>query len=152
MALLPSPALCLSTTFQPTFKLPWVDQNGLQSHIVFPYSTLSPHQLFNPSFLGIFLYDRAGRTMGQQYAPDGCSFRNPEVQTIRSNTNTQICDIPAPSPNVALVFLTNEAFTNSGGTSGDAPGSTLTSATTITNGKVHTMIDETPLATSNVRS
>ncbi|KIO18114.1 glycoside hydrolase family 79 protein [Tulasnella calospora MUT 4182] len=94
----------------------------------------------------------AGQTMGQQYASDGRLYGDAEVQTIQCDTTTQLCDIPVPSPSVALVFLTDEAFTNSGGAAGDATGSTLTFATTVTTGKVHATIDLAALATSNGRN
>ncbi|KAG8972771.1 hypothetical protein FRC05_009601 [Tulasnella sp. 425] len=53
---------------------------------------------------------------------------------------------------VALVFLSDEALTNSGGAARDASGSTLPFATTYTSGKVHTTIDLAALATSNGRN
>ncbi|KAG8941304.1 hypothetical protein FRC04_004623 [Tulasnella sp. 424] len=63
-----------------------------------------------------------------------------------------LCKIPVPAPSVALVFLSDEALTNSGGAARDASGSTLPFATTYTSGKVHTTIDLAALATSNGRN
>lgn len=90
--------------------------------------------------------------MGQQYGSDGRLYGEAEVTTIQCDTTTGLCDIPVPSPSVALVFLTDEAFTNSGGTSGDASGSTLTFATTVTSGKVHPSMDAAALLSSNGRN
>ncbi|KAG8988917.1 hypothetical protein FRB90_002499, partial [Tulasnella sp. 427] len=72
----------------------------------------------------------ANQTMGQQYASDGRLYGDVDVQTIQCDTNTNLCNIPVPSPSAALVFLTDEAFTNSGGNTADGSESTLTFPTT----------------------
>ncbi|KAG8943789.1 hypothetical protein FRC04_002483 [Tulasnella sp. 424] len=74
----------------------------------------------------------AGQTMGQQYASNGRLYDDASIQTDQCNTTAGLCNIPAPIPSVALVFLSDEALTNSGGVAGDASGSNLTFAPTST--------------------
>lgn len=56
---------------------------------------------------------------------------------------------PSSSPKVTLIFLTNEAFTNSGGTSGGTSGPTWTFATIITPAKSTRTVNETVFPTSD---
>ncbi|KAG8908805.1 hypothetical protein FRB99_003043 [Tulasnella sp. 403] len=94
----------------------------------------------------------AGQNMGQQFKADGRLYGDAQVDTVNCDPTAGTCSIPVPAPCVALVFLTDEAYQNSGGLSGDASGSTLTFATTTTTGKVHPTIDTSALQTSNGRS
>ncbi|KAG8983833.1 hypothetical protein FRB93_006940 [Tulasnella sp. JGI-2019a] len=93
----------------------------------------------------------SGQTMGGMNAADGRLTGTPNVQTIQC-ANGQ-CAIPVPAPSIALVFLTDAAYANSGGEDGQqSDGSILTFATTTTTGKHKATIDPAALATSNGHS
>ncbi len=93
---------------------------------------------------------RAGQTMGQVHQSDGRLSGNLTIQTVNCDTQAGTCTINVPAPSVALVFLTDEAFQNSG----NGASSTETFATTTTTGKGATKLFMNPaaLATSNGRS
>jgi len=95
----------------------------------------------------------AGSTMGtDQFTSDGRLYNEPSVVTIPCDTTAQTCNVPVYSPSIALVFLNDEALTNSGGAAGDdGSGSILSFATTIsTAGKA--TVDYASVAVSNGRS
>ncbi|KAG8992102.1 hypothetical protein FRB94_012010 [Tulasnella sp. JGI-2019a] len=92
----------------------------------------------------------AGQTMGGVNAADGRLTGTPDVQTIQCDAATGICAIPVPAPSIALVFLTDAAYENSGGEHGDASVTTFpVSTTTVHAGKglaaLPTMDKQTPL-------
>ncbi|KAG8980670.1 hypothetical protein FRB93_009077 [Tulasnella sp. JGI-2019a] len=62
----------------------------------------------------------SGQTMGGLSQSDGKLSGTPDVQTIQCDAQSGLCSIPVPAPSVALVFLTDAAFANSGGADGSA--------------------------------
>ncbi len=87
--------------------------------------------------------------MGQMFQSDGRLYGDLNVQTIPCDP-TAGCQIKVPAPAAAIVFLTDEAYQNSGGDES----ATQTFATTTTTGKHATKmtIDPVALATSNGRN
>ncbi|KAG9026611.1 hypothetical protein FRB95_008665 [Tulasnella sp. JGI-2019a] len=79
----------------------------------------------------------SGQTMGGLNQGGGRLTGTPDVQTIQCDAQTGLCSIPVPAPSVALVFLTDAAFENSGGADAGASASTLAVpvATATTTGK-----------------
>ncbi len=88
--------------------------------------------------------------MGGVFQSDGRLNGTLSVQTVPCDQNAGTCSINVPAPSVALVFLTDEAYQNSGGDETE----TETFATTTTTGKHATRmtIDPALLATSNGRN
>lgn len=87
-----------------------------------------------------------------QFSSDGRLSGEANVQTVACDTTAGTCSIKVPAPSVALVFLTDAAYQNSGGLSGELSGDVLTYPTTTTTGKAKATIDLAALATSNGRS
>lgn len=91
--------------------------------------------------------------MGAQGESDGRISGTYDVQTIQCDAQTFQCAIPVHAPSVALVFLTDEAYANSGGEDGQqSNGDVLTFATTTTTGRAKPTIDMQAVATSNGHS
>jgi len=86
----------------------------------------------------------AGQTFGGLYSSDGRLQGDEDVQTVACNTNANTCQIKVPAPGFALVFFTNNAFTESDNTAQQ------TFATTVqTRTKNTATIDLITLETSN---
>ncbi|KAJ3782529.1 glycoside hydrolase family 79 protein [Lentinula aff. detonsa] len=84
----------------------------------------------------------AGQTFGAQFASDGRLTGFEDIQTI---TCTSSCSITVPAPGFALVFLTDNALSESGAT-----GATTTFPTTAYTKSINTVtVDASVLATSN---
>lgn len=104
-------------------------------------------------YLMPFDRNRAGQTMGTaQFTSDGRLSGTANIQTIACDTTGGTCSIPVPAPSVALVFLTDAAYEESGGLSGEQSGVTLTYPTTTTTSKAKATINLAALATTNGRS
>ncbi|KAJ3981054.1 glycoside hydrolase family 79 protein [Lentinula detonsa] len=84
----------------------------------------------------------AGQTFGAQFASDGRLTGFEDIQTI---TCISSCSITVPAPGFALVFLTDNALSESGAT-----GATTTFPTTAYTKSINTVtVDASVLATSN---
>lgn len=79
---------------------------------------------------------------------DGRLYGDLDVQTIQCNAADGTCNIPVPGPSVALVFLNDAAYQNSGGDIATP----VTFATTTTTHRVIASMDPAALAASNGRS
>ncbi|KAG8984426.1 hypothetical protein FRB90_005328, partial [Tulasnella sp. 427] len=90
----------------------------------------------------------AGQTFGPQFMSDGRLYGDLDVQTVQCNAADGTCNIPVPGPSVALVFLTDQAYQNSGGD----VATPVTFATTTTTHRVIPTMDQTALLASNGRS
>lgn len=97
-------------------------------------------------------YDHArllpfGQTFGGHFESDGRLQGDEDIQTVDCDSSTNTCSIKVPAPGFALVFLTDDAFSDSAG--GGSPTTFSTSAFTKT---VNTAtVDSEVLATSNGR-
>lgn len=90
----------------------------------------------------------AGQTFGQQFMSDGRLYGDLDVQTIQCNPADGTCNIPVPGPSVALVFLTDAAYQNSGAD----VATPMTFATSTTTQRLLLTMDEAQLNSSNGRS
>ncbi|KAF8888693.1 hypothetical protein CPB85DRAFT_1334395 [Mucidula mucida] len=89
----------------------------------------------------------AGQTFGDHFASDGRLMGDEDVQTVTCDQANNVCPITVPAPGFALVFLSDEAQTES-----DAVPST-TFATTAHTKLVNTAtVDQSVLETSNGHS
>ncbi|RDB17658.1 Beta-glucuronidase [Hypsizygus marmoreus] len=89
----------------------------------------------------------AGQTFGGIFQSDGRLQGTENITTITCDQTNNVCQIPVPAPAFALVFLTDDAFTENSG----APSTTFpTTAQTKTRNTV--TIDPAVLATSNGHS
>ncbi|KAG8918375.1 hypothetical protein FRC01_001896 [Tulasnella sp. 417] len=90
----------------------------------------------------------AGQTFGPQFMSDGRLYGDLDVQTIQCNAADGTCNIPVPGPSVALVFLNDNAYQNSGGDHQEP----VTFATSVTTQKIFLTMDQAQLNSSNGRS
>ncbi|KAF5376627.1 hypothetical protein D9615_007857 [Tricholomella constricta] len=89
-------------------------------------------------------YTWAGQTFGGIFDSDGRPIGSENITTVPCDQALNICVIKVPAPSYALVFLSDEALTE---TSGAAPTTFPTTAQTKTRNTV--TIDPSVLATSN---
>lgn len=85
----------------------------------------------------------AGQNMGTSFASDGRLYG--DVQTVPITCQDGSCTIPVPAPAIALVFLTDQALSDSTPSAAEA---TATYATTVV-GTGSATIDPAALETSN---
>ncbi|KAJ7181191.1 glycoside hydrolase family 79 protein [Mycena filopes] len=86
----------------------------------------------------------AGQTFGGLFESDGRPMGTEDVKTVQCDVGAQTCTIDVPAPGFALVFLTDDAFTEDKG----APSMTFaTTARTKTHNTAS--VDPALLATSN---
>ncbi|KAJ6548770.1 hypothetical protein B0H19DRAFT_1221069 [Mycena capillaripes] len=89
-------------------------------------------------------YTWAGQTFGQIFESDGRPMGQEDIQTVNCDTTANTCTVDVPAPGFALVFLTDDAFTESKG----APSVTFpTTAQTKTHNTA--TVDPSVLSTSN---
>ncbi|KAG7447455.1 glycoside hydrolase family 79 protein [Guyanagaster necrorhizus] len=90
----------------------------------------------------------AGQTFGGIFESDGRLMGQEDIQTVTCDQNANnTCLIPVPAPGFALVFLNDEAFTETAGAS------SMTFATTALTKTVNTAtVDQAVLSTSNGHS
>lgn len=90
---------------------------------------------------------RVFKTFGTTFASDGRLMGSEDVQSVNCDQGANTCAIKVPAPGVALVFLTDQALSESEGTH------TATFATTAVTKLSNTAtIDPAVLATSNGHS
>ncbi|KIK59064.1 glycoside hydrolase family 79 protein [Collybiopsis luxurians FD-317 M1] len=88
----------------------------------------------------------AGQTFGDHFASDGRPTGTESIQTITCDTSANTCSIKVPAPGFALVFLTDDALSESG----DGDQTTMTFPTTAYTKLQNTAtVDPQVLATSN---
>ncbi|KAJ6577637.1 hypothetical protein B0H19DRAFT_932173 [Mycena capillaripes] len=89
-------------------------------------------------------YTWAGQTFGKNFESDGRPMGDEDIKTVNCDTTAQTCTVDVPAPGFALVFLTDDAFTENKG----AP--TMTFPTTA-HTKTHNTatVDPSVLSTSN---
>ncbi|KAJ7897687.1 hypothetical protein B0H14DRAFT_344531 [Mycena olivaceomarginata] len=86
----------------------------------------------------------AGQTFGGIFESDGRPMGQEDVKTVQCDTTAQTCTVDVPAPGFALVFLTDDAFTENKG----APSMTFpTTAQTKTHNTAK--VDPSILSTSN---
>lgn len=97
---------------------------------------------------------RAGQTLGTgPFTSDGRLSGTADVQTVTCDQTAGTCSITVPAPSLAIVYLTDAAFQNSGGISGEAADIQMTYPTTTTTGKkAKPTIDIASLLQSNGRN
>ncbi|KAF5376683.1 hypothetical protein D9615_007846 [Tricholomella constricta] len=89
-------------------------------------------------------YTWAGQTFGVNFQSDGRPMGTEDITVITCDQTNNVCVIKVPAPSFALVFLTDDAFTEAGG----APSTTFpTTAQTKTRNTI--TVDPAVLATSN---
>lgn len=89
----------------------------------------------------------AGQTFGNIFESDGRLMGQEDIKTVTCDQNTNTCPITVPAPGFALVFLNDEAFTE---TDGASP---MTFATTAVTKTINTAtVDQAVLSTSNGHS
>ncbi|KAK0453921.1 glycoside hydrolase family 79 protein [Armillaria borealis] len=89
----------------------------------------------------------AGQTFGDIFESDGRLMGQEDIKTVTCDQNTNTCPITVPAPGFALVFLNDEAFTE---TDGASP---MTFATTAVTKTINTAtVDQAVLSTSNGHS
>ncbi|KAJ7331317.1 glycoside hydrolase family 79 protein [Mycena albidolilacea] len=89
-------------------------------------------------------YTWAGQTFGGFFESDGRPTGQEDVQTVQCNTTAQTCTVDVPAPGFALVFLTDDAFTESKGAA-----SVTFPTTAQTKTKNTATVDPSVLSTSN---
>ncbi|KAK0192626.1 hypothetical protein F5146DRAFT_1136454 [Armillaria mellea] len=87
----------------------------------------------------------AGQTFGDNFASDGRIQGDEDIQTVGCDQSGNICSIYVPAPGFALVFLTDEALSESEG-EGEAQTFPTTATTKMDNTAT---VDPAVLATSN---
>ncbi|KAK7024767.1 hypothetical protein R3P38DRAFT_2530271 [Favolaschia claudopus] len=106
---------------------------GQVSLFIYPTNSFvfGADDVLRQTFGGIFESD--GRPMGQE-----------DIQTVNCDTTAQTCTVDVPAPGMALVFLTDDALTETKG----APATTF-STTVLTKTRNTATIDPAVLSTSN---
>jgi hypothetical protein len=96
------------------------------------------HQYFS------FVYSSPFQTFGGTFQSDGRLMGSESVQTINCDQSSNTCQVTVPAPGAALVFLSSNAYAESGNPS------TQTFSTTMVTKTANTVkIDPSVLATSN---
>lgn len=91
-----------------------------------------------------FIYSCRFQTFGGTFQSDGRLTGSESVQTINCDQSSNTCQVTVPAPGVALVFLSTDAYAESGNPS------TQTFPTTMVTKTVNTAtINPSVLATSN---
>jgi hypothetical protein len=91
----------------------------------------------------------AGQTFGDHFASDGRPMGTEDTKTILCNTNENKCLISVPAPGFALVYLSDQAYSESSGGSNDEIAATTFATTAVTKLKNTATVDQAVLATSN---
>ncbi|KAG1737107.1 glycoside hydrolase family 79 protein [Suillus paluster] len=86
----------------------------------------------------------AGQTFGSTFQSDGRLKGSESVQTINCDQSSNTCQVTVPAPGVALVFLSSDAYAESGN-----PSTQTFSTTMVTKTKNTATVDPSVLATSN---
>jgi hypothetical protein len=90
-------------------------------------------------------YTWAGQTFGDHFQSDGRPMGTEDIQTVTCDTNANTCQIKVPAPGFALVYLSDQAYSESGSDS-----AVKTFATTALTKTLNTAtVDPAVLATSN---
>ncbi|KAI0311515.1 hypothetical protein OF83DRAFT_1177484 [Amylostereum chailletii] len=89
----------------------------------------------------------AGQTLGNNFESDGRLTGELDVKTVGCDQTANTCAVAVPAPGVALVFLTEDAYTEA------SPASPLTFPTTVQTRTANTAsVDASAIATSNGHS
>ncbi|KAJ6540793.1 hypothetical protein DFH09DRAFT_63429 [Mycena vulgaris] len=89
-------------------------------------------------------YTWAGQTFGVNFESDGRPMGEEVVQTVNCDAGAQTCTVKVPAPGFALVFLSDDAMTETGG----APSATF-ATTARTKSHNTATVGKAELATSN---